>query len=371
MEQAEEAERGKMRSRVERLTSRSSCAACLLALCMCGAVAHASTVPHGRTLVIGGAGDGHGVGMSQDGAFGYAEHGYAYAAILEHYYTGTALGRTPGSRKVRVLMGGRVVRVPLERYVRGVVSAEMPASWPMAALEAQAVASRTYALTDHAGGGAFDVYADTRSQVYLGKAAETPRTNAAVAATARQIVTYHGKPAITYFFASSGGMTEDIQDAWPGAEAEPWLRGVQDPYEGGQPHTWTVRMSFARADSLLQGLVRGSFVGIEVLKRGFSPRIVSANILGTNGNAQVSGPELEARLGLDSTWAYFSAAGPAGVHREPDRSHYSPSPPGSQAPASGTPSGGSAPSAPPGSEHGGVSAALGTGPGGGTYASAG
>ena len=57
--------------------------------------------------------------------------------------------------------------------MRGVVGAEMPASWPLAALEAQAVASRTYALTDHAGGARFDVYADTRSQVYLGTKAQT------------------------------------------------------------------------------------------------------------------------------------------------------------------------------------------------------
>ena len=60
--------------------------------------------------------------------------------------------------------------------MRGVVSAEMPASWPLAALEAQAIASRTYALTAHAGGARFDVYSDTRSQVYRGKAAETAQT---------------------------------------------------------------------------------------------------------------------------------------------------------------------------------------------------
>src|SRR5207302_155158 len=83
--------------------------------------------------------------------------------------------------------------------VRGVVSAEMSASWPAAALEAQAVATRTYALTAHAGGSRFDVYADTRSQVYAGPAAYTAATNAAVAATAGQIVTYAGAPAITYF----------------------------------------------------------------------------------------------------------------------------------------------------------------------------
>ena len=107
--------------------------------------------------------------MSQDGAFGYAQHGYTYQAILAHYYTGTTLGQAPARWKVRVLMGGRVRKVPLEAYVRGVVAAEMSPSWPLAALEAQAVASRTYALTAHAGEGAFDVYADPRSQVYRGR----------------------------------------------------------------------------------------------------------------------------------------------------------------------------------------------------------
>ena len=151
------------------------------------------TAPAPQTLVITGAGDGHGVGMSQDGALGYAQHGWSYQAILAHYYTGTALGQAPADTSVRVLVGASVRKVPLERYVRGVVSAEMPASWPLAALEAQAIASRTYALTAHAGGSRFDVYSDTRSQVYLGAAAETAQTNAAVAATAGQIVTYAGQ----------------------------------------------------------------------------------------------------------------------------------------------------------------------------------
>ena len=74
--------------------------------------------------------------------------------------------------------------VPLEQYVRGVVAAEMPSSWPAAALQAQAIASRTYALTSDAGGSRFDVYSDTRSQMYEGAAAETPQSNAAVSATA-------------------------------------------------------------------------------------------------------------------------------------------------------------------------------------------
>ena len=155
--------------------------------------------------------------MSQDGALGFAEHGYSYAAILAHYYTGTALGKAPPRWKVRVLVGGKVRKVPLETYIRGVVANEMSPSWPLAALEAQAIASRTYALTAHSGNGAFDVYSDTRSQVYRGRSSETPQSNLAVKATAGQIVTYAGQPAITYFFASSGGMTESIQYGFPGS----------------------------------------------------------------------------------------------------------------------------------------------------------
>ena len=274
------------------------------------------------TLVITGAGEGHGVGMSQDGANGYAKHGWTYQAILGHYYTGTALGQAPPGAIVRVLIGAKVQKVPLERYVRGVVSAEVPSEWPLAALEAQAIASRTYALTAHAGGSKFDVYADTRSQVYRGFAAETAQTNAAVAATAGQIVTYAGSPAITYFYASSGGMTEDVQNAFPGSEPQPWLRGVPDPYDVGSQFDWKLSISFATAAARLGGLLKGSLRGIEVLKRGYSPRILTVEVLGSAGDTQVGGPELAARLGLQDTWAYFDVrTGKKGpVKPEPDRS---------------------------------------------------
>jgi stage II sporulation protein D len=274
-------------------------------------------------LVISGGGYGHGVGMSQEGALGYAEHGYSYQAILAHYYTGTAIGTAPAGAQVRVLIGGKVKRLALDTYVRGVVSAEVPADWPLAALEAQAIASRTYALTAHAGGSKFDVYADTRSQVYRGVAAQTPQTDAAVAATAGQIVTYAGHAATTYFFASSGGRTENIEDSFIGSQPQPWLRGVTDQYERGDRHSWKITLSFAAAAAKLRGLVHGGFEGIEVLQRGFSPRIVSANVLGSRGRTPLSGPALAERLGLYSTWAYFSTAEGTSIKPEPDRSAWS------------------------------------------------
>ncbi len=298
--------------------------------------------------MIDGAGDGHGVGMSQEGALGYAEHGFSYSAILAHYYTGTALGQAPAGTKVKVLVGDRVKTLPLESYVRGVVAAEMPASWPLAALEAQAVASRTYAITADAGGTRFDVYSDTRSQMYLGKSAETAATNGAIAATAGQVVTYAGKPAITYYFASSGGHTEDVQDAFPGAAAQPWLVGVADPYDQGPEHSWTESLGFATASKRLSGLVKGAFEGIEVLTRGSSPRILTAYVLGSAGRTLVGGDELAARLGLDDTWAYFSVKRGTSVASEPDRSGASA--PAGPAPTTSTPT--PAPSGPGGGAEG-------------------
>ncbi len=313
------------------------------------ASAQASAAP-APELVIEGAGYGHGVGMSQEGALGYAEHGYSYQQILAHYYTGTALGTVSPSTSVRVLVGAKVQTVALETYVRGVVSAEVSASWPLPALEAQAIASRTYALTAHAGGSKFDVYADTRSQVYRGVAAQTAQTNAAVAATAGQVVTYQGKPVTTYFFASSGGRTENVEDSFIGSQPEPWLRGVLDQYEPHvDHHTWKTAIGFATAASRLRGLVHGSFEGIEVLKRGFSPRIVSAYVLGSGGRTSISGPALAERLGLYSAWAYFSTREGQAVVPEPDRSGWSaaltsPAPAASPGSPSSAEQGGTAPS---------------------------
>ncbi len=338
-------------STYHRIRRLSALAAAVLAL---GAIVAQAAAAAPANLVISGAGYGHGVGMSQEGALGYAEHGWTYQQILAHYYTATSLGSAPANTQVRVLVGSKVQTVPLETYVRGVIANEVSASWPLAALEAQAVASRTYALTAHAGGARFDVYSDTRSQVYRGVAAQTPQTDAAVAATAGQIVTYAGKPAITYFFASSGGRTENVEDSFIGSPPEPWLRGVLDQYEpSGDHHTWKVTMTFAAAAARLHGLVRGSFEGIEVLSRGFSPRIVSAYVLGSGGRTAISGPALAERLGLYSAWAYFSTGEGQTIKPEPDRSGWtglsSPAPAAAPAPAGeegGTVAGGASQTSP-------------------------
>jgi stage II sporulation protein D len=346
--------------------------------------------------IIRGAGFGHGIGMSQYGAYGYAKHGFNYQQILAHYYTGTDLVKTTNS-DIRVLLqtgsrtatftgatdggghklnpaktykvklnglsgeilyapngkrlghfdtplditsssgllrlGGRamngmssghyrgtlefrpspfsglaVVNVAdLDDYVKGVVPGEMPSSWAPAALEAQAVAARSYALATDAGGPVFDQYPDTRSQMYKGADGEVASTNAAVDATSHQILKYNGQVAATYFFSTSGGHTEDVQNVFYGAKPEPYLVGVSDPYDNISPkHRWQIRLTTSRLQHELGSLVRGKLRGVKVLQRGVSPRIVWASVVGTRGSVRVRGATLKSRLGLDDTWASFN-----------------------------------------------------------------
>jgi stage II sporulation protein D len=342
-------------------------------------------------LVIDGAGDGHGVGMSQTGADGLALHGDSAREILTHYYTGTAIGQLGTGHTLSVLLQsglrnvvftgathaghrrlsiretyiasatasgeitlesahGRVLallaapltikspipitfvgaatsgvvdgryrgslrivsdngaldvinHVGLESYLRGVVPAESPASWPAAELEAQAIAARSYAIASTPYNG-FDLYADTRSQEYGGYDSEAPSTDAAVAATAGQIVTYAGAPVTTYYFASSGGETENVQNSFAGASPEPYLTAVLDPYDAARfgPITMTLR----RAAVKLRGLLRGTLESIVVTQRGTSPRIISATVTGSRGTTTVSGTTLARAFDLHSTWACFT-----------------------------------------------------------------
>jgi SpoIID/LytB domain protein len=368
-----------------------------------------AAAPAASKFQIDGRGWGHGIGMSQYGAYGYAQHGWGYRQILGHYYSGTDLSKVSG-RTVRVLLqsapstirftnavaagdrrlqpgttyaavrkgakvelrspAGRklesfttVMRVTgsggtlkvlgaqaggvangryrgamefrvgsfsgisainavaLESYIRGVVPSEMPAGWASEALKTQAVAARTYAITTGKNGAGFDQYATTASQVYRGMAAEQPTTDAAIAATTGQVVTYNGSPVVTYFFSTSGGRTENVEFSFLGAQANPWLRSVQDEYDAISPrHTWRFKWSKKTAAWKLRAYTRGTFRGIKVTRRGESPRIVSAEVLGSRGRVTVSGPTLRRVLGLYDTWAKFTLVTTTASKPEPDTS---------------------------------------------------
>ncbi|NLT06812.1 MAG: SpoIID/LytB domain-containing protein [Solirubrobacterales bacterium] len=204
--------------------------------------------------------------------------------------------------------------LPIDDYVQGVVPGEVPASWDAEVLRAQAVTARTYALATRKTGDIFDQYPDTRSQMYKGVGSETRATNAAVGSTANEIVTYRGEPATTFYFSTSGGRTENIENSWPGSTPQPWLRSVADPYDSISPkHRWTRRFSNAEMGALLGA--PGTLRRVKVLERGVSPRIVRARIVGTRGSTVLTGPQIRARLGLDDTWARFVRVRSAQVRR--------------------------------------------------------
>jgi stage II sporulation protein D len=344
-------------------------------------------------LVVHGRGWGHGVGMSQWGAKGYAERGRTWQQILAHYYPGTTLAHAPLSR-VRVQLGAaqphaaigcaggmkvndgtgggfrlpagtfdlekglrlpvghkrvrlkhplrrsspfRVVTVkralrsplvfdcrsaplvwngrayhgrlvvrragdrlsvvnslPLDDYVRGVVAGEMPYRWPHAALAAQAVAARSYALATLKPGRHFDLYSDTRSQMYGGIAYETPQTNEAVARTAGRVLTWDGHVASTYFFSTSGGRTADVREVWGGG-GMPYLRSVPDPYEADSPHeVWgPVVLDDVKIAKRLH-----AEPGDVTVVRTASGRVQSIDV----GGRQIAGNLFRRLVGLQSTW---------------------------------------------------------------------
>jgi len=195
--------------------------------------------------------------------------------------------------------------VSVNQYVKGVVPNEMPASWPRAALRAQAVAARSYALTSRVDGNGFDLYDTTASQVYEGAGSEVASTNHAAVDTKGEVVEYHGKIAQTFFMASSGGRTESVENSFYGAPV-PYLKSVRDPYDYYSPlHKWTLRLSAAQMNSRLASHLDGRLRRIVVTKRGDSPRIVWARLYGTGGVTKIRGDSLQYALGGYDRWMHF------------------------------------------------------------------
>lgn len=191
----------------------------------------------------------------------------------------------------------------VNNYVRGSLPGEIPPLWPIQTLKTFAVAIRSIALSTDVGGNGFELYADTRTQVYGGVKLESKRTDAAAQATRNQVVTYRGDIAQTVYSSSSGGQTES---GFLGAPDVPYLQSVKDPYDFYSPmHRWTFRFSQAEMNSKLGGYLKGSLRRIVVTKRGDSPRIDYARLIGTRGRTRIRGDSLAAALGLYDRWAFF------------------------------------------------------------------
>jgi len=189
--------------------------------------------------------------------------------------------------------------VSLEAYLQGVVPAEMPFTWPAEALEAQAVAARSYALANLLQGKPFDLYADVRSQAYLGLAGERAETTAAVRATAGQVVVYGDAVASTLYHASSGGRTASAADVF--GVSVPYLVSRPDPWDKGSPYfRWGPLLVGAR--TLEAKLELGARVLDAVGVPTRSGRLRALQLETSAGATTVPSGLLRTALGLRSTW---------------------------------------------------------------------
>jgi stage II sporulation protein D len=214
-----------------------------------------------------------------------------------------------GSRRYRgrlqlLVRGGQVQVVNhlgIETYLTSVVGSEMPHKWPLPALQAQAVAARTYALRQRGKAGDFDVKATVSSQVYRGVESETPSTIEAVESTRSLVLVHAGRLINAVFHSSSGGATEPSGEVW--RNQLPYLVSVADHDQHSPVHRWNKRFD----DDELRDLFReiGGVKRLQVLKTSSTGRVRTARVQGPHGSLVLTGRELRKRLGLKSTMVQF------------------------------------------------------------------
>ena len=200
-----------------------------------------------------------------------------------------------------------VNELKLETYLRGVVPAEMPSTWPAAALRAQAIAARSYAARRlRPGVSYYDVVDTSSSQVYRGALGERTTTNAIIAATAGVVLRSGSTIANTLFHSTGGGATESNQNVYTSssgakvAGAVSYLRGSQDrapdgsAYDKAAPYaTWATKtytrdqLSAWMADDPRTDV--GTLSAIDLRDRGVSGRLISVTLIGSTGSKRVSG----------------------------------------------------------------------------------
>ena len=187
----------------------------------------------------------------------------------------------------------------VESYLYGVIPKEMSPQWPLEALKAQSVAARSFALYQKAKNGTrpYDVAASTGSQVYGGYAVESPMANRAVDETKGVVMLYNGEPALAYFHANSGGMTEDAGNVW--STEIPYLKSIRDEPSAKAPNiSWSASLSpGAIKQSLNKHGVRISAVtGIRSVRTSASGRVTKIGISSPEGEIVLDGNDFRMKI---------------------------------------------------------------------------
>jgi stage II sporulation protein D (peptidoglycan lytic transglycosylase) len=166
--------------------------------------------------------------------------GKEFLVVPEFESTKIMFNGTPYEGSIKVVPDGNEIRVvnvlSIDQYLKGVIPAEMPSgngNEYYEALKAFSICARTYTFTKiKQNKKYFDVYPDTRDQVYGGSSVEKEIINNVIDETRGLILTYEGKPALTYYHSTCGGNTEAVQNVFPGIDV-PYLQGVTD---GDEPY---------------------------------------------------------------------------------------------------------------------------------------
>ncbi len=205
---------------------------------------------------------------------------------------------------ISLIPSGAVVQtvntVGIEDYLRGVIAAEMTHSWPIEALHAQLIASRSfaYASSRHTGGRAYDFDATQMAQVYLGTAREYPHINALIDRHPGLAITLNGQVVAGYFSSTCAGWTENNEDIWFGNNPRPYLRAIRDvdvlgqAYDAASPHTtWQVGpVSIAQLAAALNADPKtrvGQLRSLDLSRRTQSGRLTHVTLTGSDATRTV------------------------------------------------------------------------------------
>jgi stage II sporulation protein D len=258
-------------------------------------------LPEGRSLTIAAQGAQVKAANALGSSFWVEPGANGYVFIGDRWYRG----------RVLVLANGNGVTainyVDLEQYLYSVVGSEMPASWPLEALKAQAVAARSFVLyrRQRQQNPLYDVGDTTTWQVYKGLETETTSTQTAVESTRQQVLTYNGQIIEAVFHSSSGGHTENVEDVW--SRPLPYLRGVQD-YDAGSPvYQWAQTLSVDEFSRLMPQVGRiYSATPQRTTPRG---RVQEIRLEGDRGAQIMTGNDFRTALNLRSTLFSIAISG--------------------------------------------------------------
>nr|WP_238535143.1 SpoIID/LytB domain-containing protein [Fictibacillus macauensis] len=186
----------------------------------------------------------------------------------------------------------------IEDYLEGVVPAEISPKWHPAAIKAQIVAARTYAMKQ-IGKKKYDVENNVNSQVYYGVNVSAANVNKMIhGETKGEVMTYNGQLINAYFSSSAGGYTVGSEFVW--GNKLPYLVAKPDPYDHSSymEKGWGFKMSFQQLTKKLAPLHVGKIVSLKT-KHVKYHRPTAIKVIGSKGSKVISGADLRKYVGYD------------------------------------------------------------------------